>query len=406
MKHKLNRLLLNATKTIEYYQPFFQEIEKMVDNNVSSKKILDQFPVINKSIYIKNMDIIIPNSFDKANLFKEFTSGSTGEPFACYKTYRDKFQIARSLTQLRRNIYNEFNVTDKFLRFYGSWTPYNIQRNALLISVFYYNSNWAKAFCDMILEFQPKWIFGIPSAVYDFIYLVKINNLDEYLRSKIKINYIEVTGEILTESMRASIENFFGSRVINHYGCREIWHIAFSCQENKFHIIDDNALVQIVDEYDRVVPDGEEGQIVITGLNNFDIPFIRYKTGDIGKIEHKPCKCGNPKRVIQIFGGRISERIQLEHGQQISSVVVHHIFRKIESMGLFSIKKYLVKQIEINRLLFLLEVDNAYTNEYEQAIIELGQKVFGSDMKYEFEYTQIPVEKNCKRKSFMGLESV
>lgn len=401
MNEKLYPLLLSVTQNVKFYSYLTSIVKDGIENKISAEDVLEKFPVVTKEMLQKEINLL--DHIDISNYFKEFTSGSTGEPFACYKSFKEKCAISFSLTKARKERVPDFSVQDRILRFYGSWTPINVEKKTLLISVFYYNELYIEKYCDEIIKFQPRWIFGTPSAIYDFICNVRKFGCENKLKKGIKFKYVETTGEILLTSVKKEIEQFFGCLVVNHYGCREVWQVALSCSNGKFHIVEDNVYVEILDDNNKRVKDGEIGNIVITGLNNKSIPFIRYKIGDKGKFETSKCKCCNESKVLNVFGGRISEKILLQSGQEVSSVFLHHVFRKLETKKLYAVKKYKIVQKDVDRLLFILEVDKTYDAKiYENEIVNLCRVILGN-FQYEFEYSHIELMANCKKKTFERL---
>lgn len=80
------------------------------------------------------------------------------------------------------------------------------------------------------------------------------------------------------------MEKVFGIPVINEYGASELDLIAFENPNKQWQINSETLHVEILDENDNLLPNGQEGRIVITSLFNKAHPFIRYDIGDIGVL--------------------------------------------------------------------------------------------------------------------------
>ena len=89
------------------------------------------------------------------------------------------------------------------------------------------------------------------------------------------------TSEPLFKEQRSTISKAFLCPVINEYGISESGICAFECPYGGFHIMSENIYLEIV-RNGKNIKDGEIGEIVITQLNNFSAPLIRYHTGDLG----------------------------------------------------------------------------------------------------------------------------
>jgi phenylacetate-CoA ligase len=111
-----------------------------------------------------------------------------------------------------------------------------------------------------------------------------------------------------TESMRTRIEQDSGLKAYDIYGLSEIIGpgVAVECAyQNGLHIFEDHFYPEIVDpESGRVLPDGEEGELVLTTLSKQAMPMIRYRTRDITSLATEPCPCGRTIRRMR----RISRR--------------------------------------------------------------------------------------------------
>jgi phenylacetate-CoA ligase len=111
-----------------------------------------------------------------------------------------------------------------------------------------------------------------------------------------------------TDAMRRHIEELGGIKAYDVYGLSEIVGpgVGMECTEQKgLHIFEDHFYPEIIDhESGEPLPDGEEGELVITTLSKTAMPMIRYRTRDITSIIPEPCACGRTVRRIR----RISRR--------------------------------------------------------------------------------------------------
>lgn len=70
--------------------------------------------------------------------------------------------------------------------------------------------------------------------------------------------------------------------------------VSFECQQRAgLHIAEDQFHVEVIDpESEEVLPPGEEGELVFTTLNKEAFPLLRYRSGDISRLDSEPCECG------------------------------------------------------------------------------------------------------------------
>ncbi|NLD61671.1 phenylacetate--CoA ligase [Candidatus Sumerlaeota bacterium] len=111
-----------------------------------------------------------------------------------------------------------------------------------------------------------------------------------------------------TEGMRQYIKRNAGIQAFDIYGLSEI--VGPGCgiecvNHDGLHILEDLFYVEIVNpETGEPLPDGEEGELVLTTLSKYAMPMIRYRTHDITSIIPEPCSCGRTLRRIRRIGRR------------------------------------------------------------------------------------------------------
>ncbi|MFV1969553.1 MAG: phenylacetate--CoA ligase family protein [Acidimicrobiia bacterium] len=107
---------------------------------------------------------------------------------------------------------------------------------------------------------------------------------------------------------KARIEEQWGARCYDHAGASEVGAHSFECQAQPggTHAIDSEFIVEVVDPASgRAVAPGEQGELVITNLGRVGFPVIRYRTGDVVRVDDAPCPCG---RTFTRFAGGVIGR--------------------------------------------------------------------------------------------------
>jgi phenylacetate-CoA ligase len=116
-----------------------------------------------------------------------------------------------------------------------------------------------------------------------------------------------------TGGMRKRIEALTGIRAFDIYGLSEIIGpgVAVECQyQDGLHIFEDHFYPEIVDpESGAVLPDGAEGELVLTTLSKLAMPMIRYRTRDITALIPEPCPCGRSLRRMRRIGRRSDDML-------------------------------------------------------------------------------------------------
>ena len=129
-----------------------------------------------------------------------------------------------------------------------------------------------------LLHLGIKEIFfiGYPSSIFSY---AKIAN--ELAINDISFKAIISLGDKLFSHYRKTIEDTFNTEIFDTYGGAEGLMIAGECSEHRYHILSTHVYVEILDANGDIAPDGELGEVVVTSLDNYLMPLIRYKIGDL-----------------------------------------------------------------------------------------------------------------------------
>ncbi|MDO5452868.1 MAG: AMP-binding protein, partial [Eubacteriales bacterium] len=116
-----------------------------------------------------------------------------------------------------------------------------------------------------------------------------------------------------SDEMREQIEKRLGIKAYDIYGLTEISGpgVATDCDFHKgLHIWEDHFLPEVINpETGEQLPEGSEGELVITTLTKEGQPLIRYRTRDITRLEYEKCECGRTMARIQRFKGRSDDML-------------------------------------------------------------------------------------------------
>ncbi len=116
-----------------------------------------------------------------------------------------------------------------------------------------------------------------------------------------------------TEEMRQHMEKHSGIRAYDIYGLSEIIGpgVASECEaQSGLHVFEDHFYPEIIDpETEKVLPDGERGELVLTTLSKYANPMIRYRTRDITSIKKYTCSCGRTIRQITRITSRSDDML-------------------------------------------------------------------------------------------------
>ena len=136
------------------------------------------------------------------------------------------------------------------------------------------------------------------------------------IKDKIHLKKGVIGSERWSDKMRQRIHEGLGIELYDIYGLTEIYGpgIGINCEHNTgMHIWDDYIYLEIIDPATgEPVPDGEEGEIVITTLVKEGAPLIRYRTHDLSRIIPGTCPCGRSYPRIDVIKGRTDDMMKIK----------------------------------------------------------------------------------------------
>ena len=129
---------------------------------------------------------------------------------------------------------------------------------------------------------------------------------------------VQSTGEGLGEDRRARLESALGAPVYDAWRTRELGEAGHECNaRNGLHVTMERVLIEILRD-GQPVPDGEDGELVVTVLDNRAYPMFRVRTGDVGcRIPEPACSCGRTSERILLTDGRGDELVTSPAGRRI-----------------------------------------------------------------------------------------
>lgn len=143
-------------------------------------------------------------------------------------------------------------------------------------------------------------------------------------------------GEGHTPEMRALIEERLGITDTQNYGLTEICGpgVSYECLENcGMHINEDHFYPEIVDpQTGEVLPEGEEGELILTTLTKEGVPMLRYRTRDITRLYYEPCACGRTNVRMELVRGRSDDMLVIR-GVNVFPSQIESVLMTVSGIG-------------------------------------------------------------------------
>jgi phenylacetate-CoA ligase len=109
-------------------------------------------------------------------------------------------------------------------------------------------------------------------------------------------------------------------------------------------------LLEFLDQNRENISSGETGEIIVTDLLNYAMPFIRYEIGDVGVPTDERCGCGRGWPLIKKIEGRTNDYLVLPSGRKISSPTLYMFIHKDLEEQIFTISQWQLIQEKRNKL--------------------------------------------------------
>ena len=157
---------------------------------------------------------------------------------------------------------------------------------------------------------RQEYIYGYAGAIALFARLMK----EQGLQLKHRLKAVVSTSETLQPWQRELMEEVFQAPVVNEYGARDGGIIAYQCPEGGMHLSAENLVAEVIDLLTgELLPAGERGLLLVTDLNNFVQPRLRYQLGDEVIMSDQLCSCGRTLPLLAEVCGREDDILSLIH---------------------------------------------------------------------------------------------
>ena len=313
----LRRLVAHAYARVPHYRRLFDS-EGLHPGSIVTLDDLRKVPVLTKEMVRAGYpgDILV-SGLDRSECSPRMTSGSSGNKLEVMLDHR--VAALYRLMQLRQLTGLGYRPWDTmaYVRFTPPVTSIVPQKMGLFRRSFIPLEWGPERQAEEVLRTRPRIINAYPSVLY---LLAKTLGREDGRRLKLK--FLMSNSELLTAHARECMEDVFGCKVYDDYSCLEFSAIAFECRMQKLHVAADNVIVEVLDDRGDRLPAGEPGRMIVTSLNNYSMPYIRYEIGDVGVLSGGKCPCGRRFPVLEAIVGRCDDFLVMPSGRLVDPQTV------------------------------------------------------------------------------------
>lgn len=372
-EHKLKLLLEHAYTTVPYYRALFDGAG-LSPHQFESLKDLKKIPITRKAdLQGLAPDAIVSSVFHIRELKRECTSGSTGQPFGIY--YDPDFVTLRNLHFLRALNAIGYRIGQKILLI----TDIRNKQTKSILPGWHYASiqESPRHHLSLLNRVKPAVLYGCKTSLK-----LLAEHAMEATSSGYKPGKIISTAESLDRATRNLLAEIFEAEIFDFYGLTEMGIVGWECSAHTgYHLAEDTTIV----EYQPADDVAGVSKLVMTNLNLYAMPFIRFETGDlVFPGTRKSCPCGRTFTQFERVEGRIADVIKMKNGAKISP---YRLTCALENLA--GLKTYQVIQKNLDSI--LVKFEPVFHDEVfkEEQIRHTIKKVLGDDI-------QILIEKVTK----------
>jgi phenylacetate-CoA ligase len=369
---KFKTLFKHARTSTKYYERLASEYQ-LTEDSFQSLEDLKKLPILEKNQVIVSQKDFWSNQNENYNAVTQSTGGTTGSTLN-FKLDKEAYFKKEAEIIHYWNRHNFFPGKEKSIMFRAGViippgkkikSPWRIDhtRKMLYFSSYYASDALFSDYVKIIKKWNPTIMNGLPSALYLFAQYLNKHQI------KLPLRKVMTASEMLHSFQREAIEEAFDCKIFDHYGHGEPgMYGAGQCNLGHYHIPTSNVIVEVSDD----------GHLIETSLNNFSMPFIRYKVGDVIDGIHHNCDCGIKTPFFKTIHGRESSFVFTADGRKISTIGFDQIFKGNNIL--------LGQIIQEKKGEFILKIvpTEAFKEADQKNIIDKLKKRVGQDSKIYF----------------------
>lgn len=348
---RLKKLLDHCYRDVPFYRRRWRELG-ITPEDIRSREDFARLPTLTKADIREHLDELTADSWRGRLLYKA-TGGSTGEPLRF--GYTRESNDRRTAVMWRGYGWAGSRMGRRTLFVWGGAVGeptrahrfkeqlYNAAFARKVLNSFHMSEANMASYADAIDAYRPEMIVG---------YVGPLVHLAQWMlatgRRTARPEAVITGAEALHEFQRELIENAFGCPVFNTYGCREFMLVASECEQHQgLHINADHLLVELLSPR-HGGDDDTQGEVAITDLFNYGMPFVRYVNGDVATMASHPCPCGRGLPLLSKVNGRVLDAIRTTDGRVLPGEFFPHMLKDVNGVRAFQLVQRQLDRIELS----------------------------------------------------------
>jgi phenylacetate-CoA ligase len=384
------RLLIQLLEHSRQQVPYYAEVMRALGDSFYDDPLayLERMPILTKDIIRTRFEDLKSGDLPRRRWFENTSGGSTGEPVRFIQDWDYAVQSGAIKLLFSKLVGKE--IGEREVCIWGSerdvihgsqeWQARFINglTNVTILNAYLMTPERMRESIAMLNRDRPKLIVAYAESLYELARFSEREGLAVAPQTAIISSAVT-----LYPFMRETIERVFGCRVFDRYGSREVGDIA--CERpgyEGFWVAPWGCYIEIVDGQGNRVPDGMEGEILVTLLSNLAMPLVRYRIGDMGALAPGDDQRALGQQLLRSILGKTLDVFRQRDGTLIEPGY-------FESMMYFRdwVRRFHVVQKSYSHIVFRIERTDA---DYEQAeldeITAHTRLLMGDDCQVSFKF--------------------
>lgn len=321
---RLRQQLVAAFRYVPFYRYRMTEAG-LTPLDIRTHEDMKFLPVLTKRDIQDHQDLLLASNIPEKGRLRNQTGGSTGSPLQFWVD-RERFDSRMASTE-RHDSWTGRRPGDWFACLWGAridlenkppatpdWRQQWLYRE-LAMNTSAVTDEALMQFVGLLRRYRPRHLLAYAQAAAMFSDFCRRERIED-----IRFDSMTLSAEMLLPGQRETIEETFGGKVFNRYGCREVSVIASECEHHSgLHVNADALLVEV--EPVPNLPNGM-GKVLVTDLLNRSMPLIRYEIGDLASLNPSVCPCGRTLPLMGRVEGRLTDFLKLPSQRLVSGVAL------------------------------------------------------------------------------------
>ena len=384
---RLLSIIAHAFRNTAFYRQTFER-SGVVPGDIRCPEDLLRLPLLTKQAVRRNVDGIVARGFDKEGLLRATTGGSTGTSLMIYKT--EECSELKNACARRSDRWAGWEAGEPIGAVWGNpperrglkdYLKRWLLNPVIFLDTMHFDAAAVEQFARQWRVVRPTLLYGHAHSLYLLARCARDRGIDD-----IRPRGIVSTSMMLLPQERALMEEVFGVRVFDRYGCEEVSLIASECEEHAgLHLNIEHLYIEFIRPDGLPAAPGEEGRIVATDLLNYAMPLIRYVVDDIGVPTDRVCPCGRGLPLMERVVGRVADFLVSKDGGLVAGIsLIERTLGAIPGIEQLQLIQRGIDELQVN-----LVPDDHFTDTSRKRLLDELSRALGGPAHIELR----PVER-------------